>query len=117
MLAGFGAVAVLGAASAPTVLGDHQLVPARVAAATVAITVTIALGFLFRASHPPAAATTLLVALGSIATLQQALIVLAGVVVTAGFGEILREIRRQRVAPGERMAPRQSVLGQRLRGG
>jgi hypothetical protein len=117
MLAGFGAVAVLGAAAAPTVLGDHQLVPARVAAATVAITVTIALGFLLRASHPPAAATTLLVALGSIATLPQALIVLAGVAVTAGIGEILREIRRQRVAPGERMAPRQSVLRQRLRGG
>jgi hypothetical protein len=117
VLAGFGAVAVLGAASAPTVLGDHQLVPIRVAAAALAIAVTIAVGFLLRASHPPAAATTLLVALGSIATLQQALIVLAGVVVTAAIGEVLRELRGQRVTPGERMAPSHSVLRQRLRGG
>jgi hypothetical protein len=117
MLAGFLAVVILGAASAPTVLGDHQLVPVRVAAAAIAIALTIGLGFLLRASHPPAAATTLLVALGSVATSEQALVVLAGVVVTAGIGEILRELRRERITPGERMAPRNSVLRQRLRGG
>jgi hypothetical protein len=116
MLAGFTAVALLGAAAAPTVLGDHQLVPARVLAAAIAIALTIGAGFLLRASHPPAAATTLLVALGSIATLEQALIVLAGVVITAGAGEIFRELRRRRVTPGERMAPRGSPLRERLHG-
>jgi hypothetical protein len=69
-----------------------------------------------RAPHPPAAATTLLVALGSIATLREALIVMAAVVITAGVGEVLRELRRRREALAERMAPRQSVLRQRLRG-
>jgi HPP family len=117
MVSGFAAVAVLGAATAPTVLGDHQLVPVRVAAAVLAIGLTVGAGFLLRASHPPAAATTLLVALGSIATLEQGLVVLAGVVILTGVGEFLRELRRQRVAPGERMAPRRSVLEQRLRGG
>jgi hypothetical protein len=113
---GFAAVAVLGAASAPTVLGDHQLVWSRVAAAVLAIALTVAIGFIVRAPHPPAAATTLLVALGSIATLREALIVMAAVVITAGVGEVLRELRRRREALAERMAPRQSVLRQRLRG-
>jgi CBS-domain-containing membrane protein len=117
MVSGFAAVALFGAASAPTVLGDHQLVLVRVAAAVVAIGLSIGLGFLLRAAHPPAAATTLLVALGSIASLQQALVVMAGVFITAGVGEVLRAVRRQRIAPGERMAPRRSNLGLRLRGG
>lgn len=110
-------MALLGAASAPTVLDDHQLAPIRVAAAVLAIGLTVALGFVARASHPPAAATTLLVALGSIATLRDALIVMAGVVLTAAIGELLREVRRKRVTPGERMAPNRSVLRQRLRSG
>jgi hypothetical protein len=116
LLAGFGAVAVLGAVSAPTVLGDHQLVPIRVAAATIAIALTIVVGFLLRATHPPAAATTLLVALGAIATIDQGLIVLGGVVVTAAIGEVLRLARLERTTPGERRAPAGSVLWQRLRG-
>ena len=117
LVAGFLAVAVLGAAAAPTVLGDHQLVPVRVVAATLAMALTVGAGFLARASHPPAAATTLLVALGSIATLRDALIVMAGVVISALVGELLREVRRRRITPGERMAPADSSLGQRLRGG
>ena len=66
LLAGFAAVAVLGAASAPTVLGDGQLTPIRVLAAGIAVASTVVIGDLTRATHPPAAATTLLVALGSI---------------------------------------------------
>jgi hypothetical protein len=76
----------------------------------------VAAGFLLRAEHPPAAATTLLVALGSIATLEQGLVVMAGVGITAGVGEILRDLRRERIAPGERRAPDRSTLGRRLRG-
>jgi hypothetical protein len=116
LAAGFIAVALVGAANAPTVLGDHQLVPVRVAAAVIAIALTLAVGYLLRASHPPAAASTLLVALGSIATLQQAGIVLAGVIVTAALGELLRMVRQVRVTPAERMAPRGSMMSQRLRG-
>ena len=117
LAAGFGAVALLGAAAAPTVLGDHELAPVRVLAAVIAIALTVALGFGLRASHPPAAATTLLVALGSVATFRDALVVMAGVAITAILGELLRTLRRQRFAPGERMAPPGSTLTERLRVG
>lgn len=116
LAAGFIAVGLVGAAGAPSVLGDQQLVPGRVAAAAIAIALTIGVGYLLRASHPPAAASTLLVALGSIATIQQAGIVLAGVIVTAALGELLRLVRQVRVTPAERMAPRGSMASQRLRG-
>ena len=116
LAAGFIAVGIVGAAGAPTVLGDHQLVPVRVAAAAIAVALTIGVGYLLQAAHPPAAASTLLVALGSIATVQQAAIVLAGVIVTAALGELLRLVRRVRVTPAERMAPRGSMVSQRLRG-
>ncbi|MFL5674133.1 MAG: HPP family protein, partial [Chloroflexota bacterium] len=65
LLAGFAAVAVLGASTAPKVLGDGQLTSVRVLAGALAVALTIILGDLLRASHPPAAATALLVALGS----------------------------------------------------
>jgi hypothetical protein len=116
LLAGFAAVALLGAASAPTVLGDHQLVPIRVAAAAIAIALTILVGFLLRASHPPAAASTLLVALGAIATIEQGMIVLGGVLLTAAIGELMRLVRLERTSPGQRQAPTRSLVGERLRG-
>src|SRR4029079_16836800 len=116
LAAGFIAVGIVGAAGAPTVLGDHQLVAVRVAAAAIAVALTIGVGYLLQATHPPAAASTWLVALGWIATVQQAAIVLAGVIVTAALGELLRLVRRVRVTPAERMAPRGSMVSQRLRG-
>ena len=97
--------------------GDHELAPVRVLAAVIAIALTVALGFGLRASHPPAAATTLLVALGSVATFRDALVVMVGVAITAILGELLRTLRRQRFAPGERMAPPGSTLTERLRVG
>ena len=117
LFAGFVAVAIAGAAAAPSVLGDHQLVVTRVVAAAIAIALTMAIGFLLRATHPPAAATTLLVALGAISTLEQATVVFVGVVVTAALGEGLRRLRRIRLTPAERRAPRSSLVSQRLRGG
>ena len=116
LMSGFAAVALVGASAAPTVLGDHQLVPIRVVAAAIAIALTIVVGFALRASHPPAAASTLLVALGAVSSLNQALIVMAGVLVTAALGELLRIVRLQRLTPGERQAPTPSILQQRLRG-
>jgi hypothetical protein len=68
MLAGFVGVWVTGSMSQPVVLVDHVLTAPRVLAAIVAILLTVLVGALLRASHPPAAATTLLVALGSIST-------------------------------------------------
>jgi len=114
LIAGFIAVALLGAAGAPTVMGDHVLVPVRVAAATIAIVLTIAFGTLLRASHPPAAATTLLVALGGIGTAEQALALMAGVLTITVLGEALRVVRIRRHVPAERLAPRDSFVARLL---
>jgi hypothetical protein len=68
-----------------------------------------------RASHPPAAATTLLVALGAVATADKALNLFAGVVLIAIAGELLRRVRLERRTPSERMAPTRSIAWTRLR--
>jgi hypothetical protein len=114
LVAGALALTVLGAWAAPTVMGDHVLVASRVLAATIAILLTLVIGSMARASHPPAAATTLLVALGGIATLDQAVALLAGVVSLALIGELARHVRTKRAAPAERMAPPNSIAGRFL---
>lgn len=115
LLAGFAGVLIAGATSAPPVLVAKELVPARVVAAVVAIALTLLLGALLRASHPPAAATTLLVALGSIATLEDVLSFLAGLAILTAVGELLRRVRLGRVTPEERDAPTDGLARRRLR--
>jgi hypothetical protein len=115
LFAGFIAVVAAGAVSAPVVLVDKVLVPERVTAAVLAILITVAMGWLLNASHPPAAATTLLVALGSIQTPVDALNLALGVLVLAVVGEFARRVRLDRVAPAERMAPARSQARLALR--
>ncbi len=93
--AGFLAVAVLGAWDAPVVLTTHRLSPARVGAAALAIALTLLASALIRSSHPPAAATTLLVALGAFRTASDALTVAAGVLIVGVVGEGFRRLRRE----------------------
>ena len=76
---------------------------------------TVLLGDLLRATHPPAAATALLVALGSIATLDKARWVVAGAAIIAILGEGVRVVRLDRRVPAERRAPADSVIATRLR--
>jgi CBS-domain-containing membrane protein len=114
LVAGFAAVFILGAQDAPVVLTDGQLVPARVFAAAIAVALTVLIGELLRAPHPPAAATALLVALGSIATLDKALWVVAGAALIAILGEAVRLVRLERRVPAERRAPARSVMATRL---
>lgn len=94
LLMGFLAVWVMHAANAPGVLSSHELTAPRVWASVLAVGLTLALGTLVRAPHPPAAATTLLASLGGFApTWRSGLTVMAGVVLVAVFGELLRRIR------------------------
>jgi CBS-domain-containing membrane protein len=117
LLAGFTGVWVTGSMGQPVVLVDHVLTSPRVLAAIVAIALTVLVGAVLRASHPPAAATTLLVSLGSISTPVDALNLIAGVLVIAVLAELVREVRLQRLTPGERMAPRNSLVRRFLRPG
>lgn len=117
ILAGFAGIALAGAAAAPSPIVQGELTTSRVLAATIAVAVTVMLTTLARASHPPAAATTLLVSLGAVATAEKALSLFAGVVVVAVAGELLRRVRLERRSPAERMAPRRSLAWSRLHSG
>ncbi len=91
--AGFLAVALVNAWEAPPVVSTLTLTLARVGAATLAVAFTLAAITLARAFHPPAAATTLLVALGAFRTGGDALTVFLGVLILAILGEFARQIR------------------------
>jgi hypothetical protein len=116
LAAGIAAVMLLGAQSAPNPLEAGDLSAVRVAAATLAIGLTALAGIILRASHPPAAATTLLVALGAISTASQILATIVGVLIVAVAGEFIRRYRLDRPAPAERMAPPTSIARSKLRG-
>jgi hypothetical protein len=116
LAAGIAAVMLLGAQSAPNPLEAGDLSAVRVAAATLAIGLTALAGIILRASHPPAAATTLLVALGAISTASQILATIVGVLIVAVAGEFIRRYRLDRPAPAERMAPPASIARSKLRG-
>ncbi|QDV34399.1 HPP family protein [Tautonia plasticadhaerens] len=95
LAAGVVAVLLLGASDAPGVLATRELVPIRVGAATLATVLTMLGLGLLRASHPPAAATMLLVALGGFPpTWTTAGTVAAGVLILAVLGEGVRWLRR-----------------------
>jgi hypothetical protein len=93
VLAGFGSVALLNAWNAPAVLTSKELALVRVFAAVIAMVATIGIAPLLRASHPPAAATTLLITLGSLQTFNDALNIMIGVITVAVVGELLRRVR------------------------
>ncbi len=94
LVAGLFAVLILGASTAPAVLSTGELTPVRVWAAVLAVALNMLLGFVLKASHPPAAATTLLVALGGFKpTWQDAATIMIGVLIVAIAGEMLRRFR------------------------
>jgi hypothetical protein len=117
VIAGFTGVLLTGAMNEPVVLVDHQITLPRVLASVIAILLTVLIGGLLRASHPPAAATTLLVSLGSLRTLEDAANLAVGVVVLTIVGAVLRDLRTHRETPAERLAPQDSLVGRFLRRG
>lgn len=93
LLAGLLAVWVFGAADAPGMLASSTLVPERLWATALALTLTLGGMFALRATHPPAAAIAMLVALGAIEpTWMGVQVVLVGVVLITLFGEIARRL-------------------------
>jgi CBS-domain-containing membrane protein len=91
ILAGFVSVDLFGLAAAPSVFATHTLPLTRVLAVALAILVGTAAEVALRAQHPPAAATTLLAALGSFRpTFREFITVLAGVLLVACAGEFAK---------------------------
>ncbi|HVA47543.1 MAG TPA: HPP family protein [Pirellulales bacterium] len=100
LLSAFAAVAVFDASAAPSVLSSHTLPTVRLEAALLAVLITMLGTSLLRASHPPASATTLLIALGGMqATLKEAGIICTGVAIVAIAGEGVRQLRLRLVRP------------------
>lgn len=94
--AGAAAVLVLGAAGEPSLFEAKRLAPPRVwaSALAVALAVLVTVPLKAVALHPPAAATTLLVALGGFRpTWADAGTVALGVLVVAVAGELVRRLR------------------------
>jgi hypothetical protein len=94
-LAGVVAVALFSASAEPSLFEAKQLAPPRVYASVLAVALTLFISAPRKiAFHPPAAATTLLVALGGFApSWSSALTVLSGVLVVAVAGEFMRQLR------------------------
>jgi hypothetical protein len=93
MASGFAAVAVFSAWHSPLVpLNDVS--PRRLGAAALAILLTVLINHLLRSGHPPAAATTLLVALGTFHTLRGAALIAVGVVLLVALNEGVKRLRR-----------------------
>jgi hypothetical protein len=87
-------VAMFGANDAPSVFVTHHLVGIRVLASTLALGLAIAGELLLNASHPPAAATVLLITLGGFsASFHSAFVIMAGVLLLSLLGEPLRRLR------------------------
>jgi hypothetical protein len=93
VIAGFAGVFLFNALNDPAVLTDHQLTVGRLGASVVGMAVSMLVGIVLRASHPPAAATVLLITLGSVKTLEQVIALAIGLAILAVVGELLRRIR------------------------
>jgi CBS-domain-containing membrane protein len=93
LMLGFAVLFLLNAYNDPTLFGDHTLTLGRVLASAIAVGLTIGVAYFARASHPPAGATALLVALGGIGTIQDVTHFAIGLVLLAIVAEALRRVR------------------------
>ena len=93
LAAGFAGIFIFNAFNDSVTLQAEELTPGRLGAAVVALALTLLLTLLFKAHHPPAGATTLLTALGSIQTLQDSINLMIGVLIVAIAGEFVRKTR------------------------
>ena len=91
---GIAAVWLTGAVHEPAVNVAHAVSGARLVAAVIAMLASMALQSFARAEHPPAQATTLLIALGALdADLHGVFVLAVGVVQVAILGEGVRRLR------------------------
>ena len=100
------ALILLGAGDSATLLGGHAMPVVRVWASAIAVAATTLVQPSFRAWHPPAAATALLVTSGVYhADRSTAFAMLAGVVVVALLGEWFQRLRLAAQSPASPASP------------
>ncbi len=101
IVAGYTSVFLLGVSGDPSVFAAHSLTPGRVWASVLAVMLTKVLQLLSKSIHAPAAATTLLIALGGFRPMWNDFAALSfGILITAVLGEIVRQMRLAQ--PGQR---------------
>jgi len=94
VISAFLVVVLIGADDTPSLFVTHHLVGIRVLASALALGLAIAGELLLHASHPPAAATVLLITLGGFSvSVHSALTIMAGVFLLSLLGEPLRRLR------------------------
>jgi hypothetical protein len=94
ILAAFATVWLLGLSSAPSIFEQHAVSWTRVSAAGLSLALAIALEHLANVQHPPAASTTLLVALGSFKPgWHDGAMILTGVAAVTFAAELLKRLR------------------------
>jgi hypothetical protein len=111
LCAAFAAVSVLGAGDSPSVFTAHELAGDRVLASGLALILAVAVELRIKASHPPAAATVLLITLGGLSVSSRtAVTILIGVLLLVLIGEPLRRLRTTSAAELTKLAGAVMVL-------
>lgn len=94
MAAAFGIVWLLSLSNAPSVFDQHLVSWTRVSAAVLSLALALVLEDLANLQHPPAASTTLLIALGSFRpTWHDGAILLVGVVAVTLAAQVIKQLR------------------------
>ena len=93
IVAGLVGITIFNLWNTPSIFSTYVLLPSVVGAVAIALPLTILINMLLRASHPPAAATALLVSLGAINTPISILALMMGILIIGIIGEIIRRIR------------------------
>jgi hypothetical protein len=98
LASGFMALYLMNAWHAPSVLQAGLIAPQRMWAAVLAAVVTTLGTLLLRAGQPAAIATSLLVALGSMQTRRDAIVIAIAVLIITAIGEPMRRVRMKVMA-------------------
>lgn len=88
---------LMGAWNEPSPMLTGAMTAARLGAVVVGVGVTLLLGQLLHAAHPPAAATTMLVSLGVMQQPRQMLTIAVAAFVVGVLGEALRRVRLDQI--------------------
>src|SRR5215471_8353762 len=96
--AGFLAVYLLNAWTAPNVLATGVVSPQRIWATAISAALTTFASLALKAGQPAALATTLLVSLGAMQTRRDAIAIIVGVLLIVAIGEPMRRLRLKHTA-------------------
>src|SRR5215471_9038908 len=96
--AGFLAVYLLNAWTAPNVLATGAVSAQRIWSTTISATLTTFACLALKAGQPAALATTLLISLGAMQTRRDAVAIITGVLLIVVLGEPVRRLRLKRAA-------------------